>query len=401
MRLKTGLFLLLAALFSIQLLILPSLAVSNQEQIWVYLRGQGLSQPAVAGIMGNLEAESGYYPTNLEDSVNKKTGLSDAEFTAMVDNGTISRAEFSRSSTYGVYGGVNQGMYGYGLAQWTWYTLKEGLYDFAKAQGKSIGDLTMQLDYLLKTSRSLKKLAGYEQSTDVAAAARLFHKVYENSGSSEAMIAKRVARAQAVFDKFGDASVTFPRPNLFTSGRFTDVQKGDWFYSPVAQAYELGLMDGTSAALFSPKGNVTLAQTITMAARVHSIYQTGAENFKQTGTWYQVYLDYAYKNGIIDQAMYTSDVNKAASRAQFATIFANALPADGLISINNISDNAILDVKSSDAIGPAVYKLYRAGILTGNDGRGTFLPWNAISRAEAAAIVARMGDSSVRQSVKL
>ena len=56
MRLKKPLLLLLSAALAVQLLCLPALAVSNQEQIWVYLRGQGFSQPAVAGIMGNLES---------------------------------------------------------------------------------------------------------------------------------------------------------------------------------------------------------------------------------------------------------------------------------------------------------------------------------------------------------
>jgi len=398
MRLKKTLSLLCAAAVSLQLLAVPALAASNQEQIWNYLRGQGLSQPAVAGIMGNLEAESNYLPNNLENASNKKCGLSDAEFTALVDDGTITRAEFARSDTYGVY---SNRMYGYGLAQWTWYTLKEGLYDFAKARGTSIADLTMQLDYLLQSALSMKKLAGYQNATDVSAATVLFHNVYENSNSTAAMIAKRVVMAQAVFQKYGDASVHFRRGPVYQNGRFTDVTSADWFDSSVASAYELGLMNGTSDTLFTPMGNVTLAQAITMAARVHSIYPYGDDSFVESGTWYKVYLDYAYENGIIDKAIYQSDMSRDATRAQFAVIFANALPADGLISINVIADDAIPDVKSADAIGPAVYKLYRAGILTGNDQRGTFQPQKTITRAAAAAIVARMGESDARKSVKL
>lgn len=39
---------------------------------------------------------------------------------------------------------------GYGLAQWTYHTRKAALLAFARAQGKSIGDLGMQLDFLVK-----------------------------------------------------------------------------------------------------------------------------------------------------------------------------------------------------------------------------------------------------------
>ena len=398
MRRKTILLFLLTAALAAQLLCLPALAVSNQEQIWVYLRGQGFSQPAVAAIMGNLEAESSYLPNNLEDTVNKKTGLTDQEFTALVDDGTITREEFARSDVYGVY--ANK-MYGYGLAGWTWYTFKEELYDLARERGTSVGDLYTQLEFLVTTAMRMKKLADFKNSTDVEAATILFHNVYENSSSTQAMIMKRVQRAQAVFDKYGDATVTFPRPASYSAGRFTDVSSREWYAPSVADAYELGLMTGTTATEFDPQGNVTLAQAITMAARVHSIYQTGAENFKQTDPWYKVYVEYAYKNGIIGQDLYKGNVEKEATRAQFAEIFAAALPADGLISINKVQDGAIPDVPADSGIAPAVYKLYRAGILTGSDEKGTFYPNRSITRAEAAAIVSRMGDSSARKGVTL
>ena len=398
MRRKTTLLILLTAALAAQLLCLPALAVSNEEQIWVYLRGQGFSQPAAAAIMGNLESESSYLPNNLENTVNKTTGLTDEEFTAMVDNGTITREEFARSDEYGVY--ANK-MYGYGLAGWTWYTYKEELYDLAKERGTSVGDLYTQLEFLVKTTLQMKKLGDFKNSTDVEAATILFHNVYENSSSTQAMIMKRVERAQAVFDKYGDASVTFPRPAVYTPGRFTDVPDREWYAPSVADAYELGLMTSTTATTFDPMGNVTLAQAITMAARIHCIYQTGAENIAPTDPWFRAYLEYAYKNGIISEAMYKGDVEKEATRAQFAEIFAAALPADGLISINTVEKGAIPDVPADAAYAPAVYKLYKAGILTGSDEKGTFYPARSITRAEAAAIVARMGDSTARKGVTL
>ena len=391
---------LLAAGLAAHLLALPVRAVSNQEQVWVYLRGQGLSQAAVAGIMGNIEAESNYLPNNLENASNQKSGVSDADFTALVDNGTISRDEFARSETYGLYSG---GMYGYGLAQWTWYTYKEDLYDFARDRGSGIADLEMQLDFLLYSAGQNKKLTDYKNASDVVAATVLFHNAYENSNSTAAMIASRVQKAQAVFAKFGDATVTFPRPEKYTAGRFADVTAADWFNSAVADAYELGLMDGISDSEFDAMGTVTLAQAITMAARIHSIYSTGAENFRSSGgdRWYQVYLDYAYDHNLIDGKLYNADVTKNATRAQFAEIFSKTMNADGLIAINQIADDAIPDVSLTDSFGSAVYLLYRAGILTGSDARGTFHPGDSITRAEAAAIVARMGDSAARRSVSL
>lgn len=192
------------------------------------------------------------------------------------------------------------------------------------------------------------------------------------------------------------AEVHFPRVNVYSQGQFTDVPAGQWYTDSVKQAFELGLMVGESDNTFKPQDNVTVAQAITMAARVHSIYTTGAESFQPSGIWYQVYLDYAFQNGIISYAYYNSDVTQTATRAQFAEIFANALPAEALSPINKVTEGAIPDVPASAFYASHVYKLYRAGILSGSDVNGTFSPDSYITRQEAAAIVSRMAESSSR-----
>jgi|GEM_PF-6897141 len=196
--------------------------------------------------------------------------------------------------------------------------------------------------------------------------------------------------------------VHFPRQTVYHQGQFTDVSANQWFTDNVAEAFAFSLMKGNSAATFNPYGNVTVAEAVTMAARIHSIYTTGSESFVQTGSkWYQVYLDYAYQNGVISYAYYNSDVTQKATRAQYAEIFANALPGDGLYPINTVGDNAVPDVPMTASCAPSVYKLYRAGILTGSDVRGTFSPSSYITRAESAAIVSRMAESNNRVAFTL
>jgi LysM repeat protein len=109
---------------------------TNEEKIWNYLVGKGLSAAGAAGLMGNLYAESALNPKNLQNSYEKKLGYTDAAYTTAVDNGS--------------YGNFVHDSAGYGLAQWTFWSRKEGLLVFAQAAGKSIGDLEMQLDFLLK-----------------------------------------------------------------------------------------------------------------------------------------------------------------------------------------------------------------------------------------------------------
>ena len=604
---------------------------SNQDKIWEYFKNQGFSDAGVAGIMGNLEAESSYWPNNLEGLANTKSGFSDAQFTAAVDNGSISRAEFISSDRFGVCKSPIGKEYGYGLAQWTYTTRKAALYDYAKSRGVSIGDLNMQLDFMMREmSASLKSYL--RTATDVSDACVRFHNIYEGSADTESMIAGRVAKAKNVYNKYasihngnnlstvaisdglyvleskldstkaidvfassmesdanielwtkngennqkfkiekdgsaykitayhsglsmdvheassasgtnikqclfwgennlaqkwqfqdaGDGyvyirsmlgtyvdacvyisngvvsdggniwaysfngsdaqkwklvptscahtyeswSVTkaasctesgtekrtctlckntdtrtiselghnyvngvcsrcgernpntqkpttpvnpepnknevhFPKMTVYFQGQFSDVPADQWFTNNVANAFSFGLMKGNSATTFDPYGDVTVAEAIAMAARIHSIYTTGTENFTQGTPWYQCYLDYAYKNKIISYAYYNCDVKHKATRAQFAEIFAAALPDEALSIKNSVSDNAVPDVKMKDSYSAPVYKLYRAGILAGGDAKGTFSPGTFITRAECATIVARMADSDNRVSFSL
>lgn len=195
--------------------------------------------------------------------------------------------------------------------------------------------------------------------------------------------------------------VHFDRITSYFQGQFEDVPANQWYTSSVADAFEFGLMKGDSATIFNPYGDVTIAEAVTMAARIHSIYTTGTENFVQGGKWYQVYLDYAYQNGIIGLAYYNCDVTHKATRAQFAKILANALPDVGLYAMNTVADNAIPDVKMTAAYSGAVYKLYRAGVLTGGDVNGTFSPDTYITRAETSAVVSRIAESSDRVAFTL
>ena len=69
--------------------------------------------------------------------------------------------------------------------------------------------------------------------------------------------------------------------------------------------------------------------------------------------------------------------------------------------MKNINDLAkikasVPDVKPGDAGADAIYSLYAKGVLTGVDSKLTFNPKGTVTRAEAAAIVARMARAEQR-----
>lgn len=193
----------------------------------------------------------------------------------------------------------------------------------------------------------------------------------------------------------------FERVNVYYSDQFTDVPSNQWYTKNVAEVFELGLMKG-NRGLFKPYGDVTVAEAVTLASRIHRIHENGSEDFVQSpGEWYRVYLDYALKNEIIGNAFYNSEVSHKITRAQFAAILSKTLPDECFEPMNNVSDGAIPDVSMEDRYAADIYKLYRSGILSGSDANGTFNPSTFITRAEAAAIISRIVESENRVKITL
>lgn len=130
---------------------------TNKQIIWNFLLSKGLTEEAAAGVMGNIQQESGFDPEN----VNKSSGA-------------------------------------YGLFQWLGGR-KTGLKQYAAEMGKKESDINIQLDYFWKelnsteksTLNALKEPAG--RASDYAAT---FEKKFERSGGSA--VAKRQKYAEKI-----------------------------------------------------------------------------------------------------------------------------------------------------------------------------------------------------------
>lgn len=186
----------------------------------------------------------------------------------------------------------------------------------------------------------------------------------------------------------------FKPVNDYAPGTFTDLDESYWGYSGVTASYELGLIRGNSDSTFGAEGNVKVCEVVALAARLHSIYHTGGENFAQGDPWYQVYYDYAVENGIISKGQYLASAENAAFRYQVAEIMDAALPAAAMETINSIPYGSIPDVDATSA--GYIYRLYRAGILTGKTQAGDFCPSETVLRGEIAAMTARMAKPELR-----
>lgn len=170
---------------------------SNEEKIWNYLIGKGLSTHGAAGLMGNLYAESVLKPKNLQNSYETKLGYTDDSYTAAVDDGTYSN--FAKDSA------------GYGLAQWTYWSRKQNMLEFAQAASKSIGDLEMQLDFLYKElSESYKSVLTVLKAagTVKAASDNVLVNFERPADQSDTVKTKRAGYGQTYYDKYAGTTNT-------------------------------------------------------------------------------------------------------------------------------------------------------------------------------------------------
>lgn len=164
---------------------------TNEEKIWNYLKAKGLPDYGIAGLMGNLYAESCLISTNLQNNYEKSLGFTDTAYTAAVDNGTYQN--FVKDSA------------GYGLAQWTYWSRKKNLLDFAKKNGRSIGDLEMQLNFLFTELSDGYKfvLSALKSATSVRTASDSVLLNFERpANQSEAVKIKRAQYGQVYYDKY-------------------------------------------------------------------------------------------------------------------------------------------------------------------------------------------------------
>lgn len=180
---------------------------------------------------------------------------------------------------------------------------------------------------------------------------------------------------------------------VLAANPFQNVPASQWYYDDVVNAYELGLINGKSATTFKPDDNLTYAEAVKLAACMNQRYTTDSVTLQNGEPWYQTYADYCKTKKIIevDYAW-----NQPATRAGYMEIFAGALPANALKAINEIPDGSIPDVSMSHNQADSIYKLYRAGILQGNDEAHNCNPGATIKRSEVAAILTRMMDNSKR-----
>lgn len=172
---------------------------ADQKVFWDYFLDKLGNEYGVAGLMGNIKAESSFKSNNLQNAYETQLGYTDTTYVAAVDDGTYTN--FVNDSA------------GFGLAQWTFYSRKQKLIDYAKSKKKSIGDFQMQLDFMWEELQAYKDvLATLKSASSVLEASRSVHIGYERpANQTEENILKRASFGQEYYDKYAKKIVDAPK----------------------------------------------------------------------------------------------------------------------------------------------------------------------------------------------
>lgn len=181
---------------------IPLTGSTNQEKIWNYLKNRLNNEYGAAGIMGNIEAQSSFRPTDLQGKYEKTLGYTNETYTQAVDDGSYTNFVYDHA--------------GYGLVQWTHWSLKQQLYSYVKARNVSIGDLGIQLEFLCYELNKdfpvvWKACTGATNAADPAITMML---KFQRPANQTAENQKRRGQlAQKWYDKFA-AKPAYPVPSV-------------------------------------------------------------------------------------------------------------------------------------------------------------------------------------------
>lgn len=176
-----------------------------EKPIWDALNAVIQNDYGVAGLMGNLNAESNLFPGRVQGDFSSGYSYS-VQYTAQLNGGQISENDF-------VYHGPNGG--GYGLAQWTYQPRKANYYYYFGGSHGNAGTVEFECWFLLWELQSdyssvmnvLRNATSVREASDYV----LVH--FENPEvQTEAVKQARAAMGQNLYDAYHGSSPDPPTP---------------------------------------------------------------------------------------------------------------------------------------------------------------------------------------------
>lgn len=175
---------------------------------------------------------------------------------------------------------------------------------------------------------------------------------------------------------------------------FNDMNTGDWFYDYVEYVYENGIMDGVDSGVFSPNTATTRGMVVTILYRLAGEPTVrGGNDFADVAenTWYTDPVAWASNAGIVNgTSAATFSPDAPVTREQFAAMLYRYMDYIGedVSASANLSRYADASSVSPYAEGAMSWAVAE-GIINGRTAT-TLEPAGNCTRAEVAAMIARV-----------
>lgn len=178
--------------------------MSDELALYKALKTKGLSLKAIAVCLGHGQEESGNECNRLQGDFAGDRRKS-KEYTASVDNGTVTRNDF-------VFHGPNGG--GYGWLQWTYWARKAGLWNVAKDNGWSVGSVEAAVEWFWNEMHQVEYsyvFTALQSDMSLREMSDIFMKRFERpADQSESACARRAALCQQMYNKYKDVDIEVP-----------------------------------------------------------------------------------------------------------------------------------------------------------------------------------------------
>ncbi len=177
--------------------------------------------------------------------------------------------------------------------------------------------------------------------------------------------------------------------------RFSDVSQDHWAHAYIEDVVGQGLFSGTSASQFSPEAGMTRGMFVTVLSRMASVQTDNNVPISfidvPTGMWYTGAIAWASGKGIVSGTTSTTfSPDSLVTREQLAVLMERFCSSMGSPLPKSGSPVTFTDSSSiGDYALGSIQSCYAAGLLSGYTD-GSFQPLKPASRAEAAAICARL-----------
>lgn len=183
-----------------------------EKEIWCLLMEEIKNPYGVAGLMGNLMAESSMNPMN---ATGKNPQMTNKDYVANVKEGRISANEFAHDGV------------AFGLAQWRYWSRKESLLNFVGAN--KIDDPLAQTRFLLFELKLYKSVWNtITGAKSVREASDAVMTGYEKPANvSESAKAKRAAYGQKYYNQFAEPEPVPAVKYVYTTVNNVNIRNGN------------------------------------------------------------------------------------------------------------------------------------------------------------------------------